>query len=61
LGDRLNAFADPRAAREALLARQPMGRMGQAHEIAAVAVMLASNESSLITGADLVVDGGISL
>jgi 2-keto-3-deoxy-L-fuconate dehydrogenase len=61
LDDRLNAFADPRAAREALLARQPMGRMGQAYEIAAVAVMLASNESSLITGADLVVDGGISI
>jgi 2-keto-3-deoxy-L-fuconate dehydrogenase len=61
LADRLNAFADPRAAREALIARQPMGRMGLAHEIAAVAVMLASNEGSLITGADLVVDGGISL
>jgi len=61
LGDRLNAFADPNAAREALLARQPMGRIGQAREIAAVAVMLASNESSLMTGADLVVDGGISI
>ena len=61
LADRLNAFADPRAAREALIARQPMGRMGRAHEIAAVAVMLASNEGSLITGADLVVDGGISI
>lgn len=61
LADRLNAFADPRAAREALIDRQPMGRMGQAHEIAAVAVMLASNESSLINGADLVVDGGISI
>lgn len=61
LADRLNASADPRAAREALVARQPLGRMGQAHEIATVAVMLASNESSLVTGADLVVDGGISI
>ncbi|WP_129778885.1 SDR family oxidoreductase [Peristeroidobacter soli] len=61
LADRLNAFTDPGAARQALLDRQPMGRMGQAHEIAAVAVMLASNESSLINGADLVVDGGISI
>lgn len=61
LADRLNAFADPRAAREALVSRQPMGRMGQPHEIAAVTVMLASNESSLINGADLVVDGGISI
>ncbi len=61
LADRLNAFADPLAAREALIGRQPMGRMGQAREIAAVAVMLASDESSLINGADLVVDGGISI
>lgn len=61
LADRLNAFADPRAAREALTDRQPMGRMGQAHEIAAVAVMLASNESSLMSGADVVADGGISI
>jgi 2-keto-3-deoxy-L-fuconate dehydrogenase len=61
LADRLNAFADPRAAREALIGRQPMGRMGHAHEIAPVVVLLASNESSLINGADLVVDGGISI
>jgi 2-keto-3-deoxy-L-fuconate dehydrogenase len=61
LGERLNVFADPRAAREALIGRQPMGRMGQAREIAAVAVMLASNESSLMSGADVVADGGISI
>jgi 2-keto-3-deoxy-L-fuconate dehydrogenase len=61
LRDRLNAFPDPIAARAALLARQPLGRMGEAREIAAVAVMLASNESSLLTGADLVADGGISI
>jgi 2-keto-3-deoxy-L-fuconate dehydrogenase len=61
LAERLNAFADARGARETLLGRQPLGRLGQAPEIAAVAVMLASQESSFITGADLVVDGGISL
>jgi 2-keto-3-deoxy-L-fuconate dehydrogenase len=61
LGERLNVFADPGAAREALIGRQPMGRMGQAREIAAVAVMLASNESSLMSGADVVADGGISI
>jgi 2-keto-3-deoxy-L-fuconate dehydrogenase len=61
LASRLNAAADPRAARGALVERQPLGRMGQAAEVAAVAVMLASDESSLMTGADVIVDGGISL
>lgn len=61
LADRLNAFADPDAARAALLRRQPMGRLAQPSEIAAVAVMLASDESSFLTGADIVVDGGISI
>jgi 2-keto-3-deoxy-L-fuconate dehydrogenase len=61
LAVRLNAAADPHAARAALVQRQPLGRMGQAGEVAAVAVMLASAESSFMTGADMVVDGGISL
>jgi 2-keto-3-deoxy-L-fuconate dehydrogenase len=61
LAVRLNAAADPDAARAALVQRQPLGRMGLAAEVAAVAVMLASAESSFMTGADVVVDGGISL
>lgn len=38
--------------------RHPMGRIGQPEEIAAVAVFLASDESSFITGAEIPVDGG---
>lgn len=39
-------------------ARQPMGRLGSAHEVAALAVYLASDESAFTTGAVHVIDGG---
>jgi 2-keto-3-deoxy-L-fuconate dehydrogenase len=58
LQGRINQNADPVAARAAFLARQPMGRLGTAEEIAALAVYLASDESSYTTGAIHVVDGG---
>jgi NAD(P)-dependent dehydrogenase (short-subunit alcohol dehydrogenase family) len=36
----------------------PMGRIGQPHEIATVALFLASDDSSFVTGTELFVDGG---
>jgi 2-keto-3-deoxy-L-fuconate dehydrogenase len=42
------------------IARQPMGRLGRAHEIAALAVYLASDESAFTTGTAQVIDGGWS-
>ncbi len=52
-------LADP-ARRQRRLVHIPMGRFGQAQEIANAALFLASDESSLMTGAALVVDGGIT-
>ena len=59
LGDRIAAFEDPEAARRAFIARQPMGRLGTAEEIAAIALYLAADESAYTTGQLFVVDGGI--
>ncbi len=60
LDGRINANADPVAARAAFIARQPMGRLGRAEEIAALAVYLASDESAFTTGTAQVIDGGWS-
>lgn len=60
LADRINAFPDPVEARKAFVARQPMGRIGRADEIAALAVYLASDESGYTTGTVQVIDGGWS-
>ncbi len=46
------------AVRTSFAARQPMGRLGTAEEIAALAVYLASDESAFTTGAVHVIDGG---
>jgi 2-keto-3-deoxy-L-fuconate dehydrogenase len=58
LGDRINAFADPVEARKMFVARQPMGRLATAEEIAPIAVYLASDESRFATGQPFLVDGG---
>ena len=47
--------------RTGLLSRVPAGRLGQADEIAATVVFLASDEASYITGATLHVNGGMAM
>lgn len=61
LAERLRASGDEAAARAAFIARQPMGRLGTPEEIAEVAVLLASDEARFMTGANIVIDGGMSL
>jgi 2-keto-3-deoxy-L-fuconate dehydrogenase len=61
LDERINAFADPVAARKAFIARQPIGRLGTPEEIAGAAVYLASDISAYTTGTMIVVDGGVTL
>jgi 2-keto-3-deoxy-L-fuconate dehydrogenase len=58
---RIDAFDDPVEARRAFIARQPLGRLGTAEEIAAMAVYLASDESAFTTGTTMIVDGGVTL
>jgi 2-keto-3-deoxy-L-fuconate dehydrogenase len=60
LYDRMKAQGDFEKAKAAFIARQPMGRLAQAEEIAAMVVYLASDESAFITGQAMVIDGGIS-
>ncbi len=60
LSDRMRASGDYETARKAFLARQPMGRMATAEEIAGLVVFLASDESSYSTGSAHMVDGGWS-
>ncbi len=47
--------------RQAFIDRQPMGRLGKAEEVAALALFLASDEASYITGQAHLVDGGMAL
>ena len=49
------------AVRQDFIDRQPMGRLGTAQEVAALALFLASDESSYITGHPHLVDGGLAL
>jgi 2-keto-3-deoxy-L-fuconate dehydrogenase len=61
LQERMAAQGDYEKARAAFIARQPMGRIGSAEEIAEIAVLLASNEAGFMTGSNIVIDGGMSL
>jgi len=61
VSDMLAGAADPAAARTAIVAKHPIGRMAQPEEVAAVAVFLASDDASFMTGLALPVDGGRSI
>ena len=61
LDERIHAYADPVAARNAFVARQPMGRLAKPEEIAPVIVFLASDESAFATGNVYSVDGGMTI
>jgi 2-keto-3-deoxy-L-fuconate dehydrogenase len=61
LEERIAAQGDVEKVRAAFVARQPMGRLGTAEEIAAAALYLASDESAFLTGQALVIDGGWSI
>jgi len=61
LQDRINSEADPVQARKNFVARQPMGRIAQAHEIAPIVVFLASDEAAFATGNAYMVDGGMTI
>lgn len=58
LQQRLRETGDYEGARQAFVARQPMGRLGRPEEIAALALHLAGDESAFTTGAIHIVDGG---
>lgn len=59
--ERAEATGDREAAMAAFVARQPMGRLGTAEEMAAATLWLASDEAAFVTGQVIVVDGGQTL
>ena len=60
VGRLLDAAADPEAERAALAARQPIGRLVSADEVAAAIAYLASPLAASVTGTSLAVDGGFT-
>jgi 2-keto-3-deoxy-L-fuconate dehydrogenase len=66
LGERIQAVSQQTGqsidqARNQFVARQPIGRIGKAEEIAFLAIYLASDESAFTTGTSQIIDGGWSL
>ncbi len=58
---RLAGHADPEEARKRFIARQPMGRLGTADEIAKAALYLVSDDAAFVTGVAFSIDGGFTL
>ena len=59
--DRVKQSVDPVKAKKDFIARQAMGRLGTAEEIASMAVYLAGDESAFTTGNTFSVDGGMTI
>ena len=59
--ERVQAAEDPEQTKKDFIARQPMGRLGTAEEIATLAIYLASDESDFITRVTHSIDGGMSI
>ncbi len=58
---RVREAAEPEQALREFIARQPMGRVGQPEEVAALAAYLASDEASFMTGQAIAIDGGMTM
>ena len=60
VGRLLDGAADSEAHRAALVARQPVGRLGTPGEVARAALYLASDDADFVTGSSFVIDGGLT-
>ena len=61
LRQRLAALPNPEEARKQFVARQPMGRLGTAEEVAKAALFLVSDDARFVTGSAFSVDGGFTV
>ena len=61
LEERIQDSADPEATKKALIARQPLGRLGTDEEIAHAILYVASSEAAYMIGSALIIDGGATL
>ena len=60
VGRMVETYADPVEARRKMVARQPVGRLGTAEEIAGAILFLAAPASAFVTGSALTIDGGFT-